>query len=155
MYEDSMCFGVNESGLILHTRLHVWHSSKQIFQKSSSIFNTYFKTYWTDTRHVCTYLNPFRLLIPNILMVFNIFDFLKKNIQSPLACNFSIATCCWQITSTGCIRILCTGIMISFCKSRKSVYSSNIYKYLAFIKNLNFKNWTFLIEVMKYLVKTW
>ena len=34
----------------------------------------YFMTYWTNTRHVCTYLNAFPMVISNILVKFHNFD---------------------------------------------------------------------------------
>ena len=41
----------------------------------------YFKNFWTNTKHVCTYLNAFCKLIPNMVMIFNNFDIFKQNLH--------------------------------------------------------------------------
>ena len=41
-------------------------------------FTGYFRNYWTNTRHVGTYLNAFLMVIPNMVMKFNSFDICYK-----------------------------------------------------------------------------
>ena len=37
-------------------------------------FNAYFTNLWTNNRHVCTYLNVFLMVIPNMVMKFHNFE---------------------------------------------------------------------------------
>ena len=46
--------------------------------KTIQIFKSYFMNYKTNTRHVCTRFNAFLMVIPNIELKFNIFEFFKK-----------------------------------------------------------------------------
>ena len=41
-------------------------------------FNGYFTNYYANTRHVCTYLNAFSTVIPNMVMRFRNFEFCKQ-----------------------------------------------------------------------------
>ena len=54
-------------------------------------FNAYFIYQWTNTRHVCTYLNAFLMVIPNKVMKFHtILTFLREKKME----NFGPVTCC-------------------------------------------------------------
>ena len=41
-------------------------------------FNGYFTSKWTNTRHICTYLNEFFIVVPNMVMKFHNFDIFYK-----------------------------------------------------------------------------
>ena len=45
-----------------------------IFSQNSQHFKGYLVNSQTNTRHVCTYLNPYSIVIPYIVMKFNYFD---------------------------------------------------------------------------------
>ena len=60
-------------------RGHWFYWAKSVFTFSTFWnFNVYFMNYWTNTRHVCTYLNAFLIVIPNIVMKFQHFDRFDK-----------------------------------------------------------------------------
>ena len=104
---------------------------KSLFLSSIlSNFSIHFKNYWTDTRHVCTYLNAFSMVIPNIVMKFNNFDiYWKLCVILDLSSGKYYECChwhkcviylvvCWLFCSLICIELLCVWsiyILLHFC----------------------------------------
>ena len=64
-------------------------------------FNAYFTNYWTKARHVCTFLNEFSIVIPNVAMKLKnsyIFDNLLTIFVSFFTCRLKripLGNCFW------------------------------------------------------------
>ena len=67
-------------------------------------FNGYFTNYWTNTRHVCTLLNVFLTVIPNMGMKFHNFEIVYQicyifDLSSALACRMESIKTQWRSTN--------------------------------------------------------